>query len=184
MVAGMIASLPVTSEDRFKQVFDTVEPLIERRYGIPVVISDVPNPFTGDLDGLEIRVDHDLDAEEATFILVHLFGHTVQWNVSERAREIGSAPPTPELVPEIERYEREACRYSLQLFHEAGIRDLDPWLADFSACDLAYLKHFYATGEKRPWRSFWTTGNSLLEPLPIPRFEPRQWRSRWEGVVV
>ncbi len=172
------------SEERFRDVFNTVEPLIERRYGIPVVLSDVPHPFTGDLDGLEIRVDHDLDAEEATFILVHLFGHTVQWNVSEENRRLGSAPPSPELLPAIERYEREACGYSLQLFHEAGVRDLDAWLSDFGACDLAYLRHFYTTGEKLPWRSFWTPGNPLIEPLPIPEFHPQAWRSRWEGVVV
>lgn len=172
------------SEERFRAVFNEVEPLIERRYGIQVVISDVPNPFTGDLDGSEIRVDHAIDAEEAAFILVHLFGHTVQWNVSERARELGSAPPSPALLPEIESYEREACRYSLQLFHDAGITDLDQWLADFAACDLGYLTHFYRTGEKRPWRSFWRPGSPLLEPLAIPEFHPRAWRSRWEGVVV
>ena len=33
---------------RLREVFNTVEPLIEQRWGIPVKISDVPNPFTGD----------------------------------------------------------------------------------------------------------------------------------------
>ena len=72
----------------FVTAFAAAERLIEERYGIPVVVSDVPTPFTGDLDGAEIRVDYDLDPEDALFIIVHLFGHTVQWNVSPEARAI------------------------------------------------------------------------------------------------
>ena len=40
-------------------------------------------------DNAEIHLDYDLEAEDALFILVHLFGHTVQWNTSEEARAIG-----------------------------------------------------------------------------------------------
>jgi hypothetical protein len=181
----------VSTADQFLDVWNRVEPYIERRYGIPVVVADVANPFTGDLDGGEIRVDHDLDPEEAVFILVHLFGHTVQWNLSPRAREIGSKvvrDPSPALLAELESYEREACRYSLQLFHDAGVHHLDGWLSDFAACDFAYLHHFYTTvaggGEKRPFRSFWVEGVPRLQPLAIPEFVPTAWRSRWDGVVV
>jgi len=174
-------------EARFFQVWNTVEPFVERRWQVPVRLRDVPNPFTGDLDGAEIHVDHDLPAEDAVFNLVHLFGHTVQWNTSPRAREIGSVihvRPDEALMTELAQYEMEACRYSLQLFHDAGVRDLDPWLADFAACDACYLSHFYRTGEKRPFRSFWRDGMPLLEPLPIPPFTPQRWISRWEGIVV
>src|SRR5262245_28207779 len=100
------------TEERFGQVFNTVEPYVERAFGIPVVICDVPNPFTGDLDGAEIRVDYEDSPEEAAFILVHLFGHTVQWNVSQRAREIGMLAvkdPSEELLAELQAYEREAA---------------------------------------------------------------------------
>ena len=75
---------------RFRQAFNTIEAYIERRYGIPIVITDVPSPFTGDLDGSEIQVDHDQDAESALFVIAHLFGHTVQWNLDPTAREIGT----------------------------------------------------------------------------------------------
>jgi hypothetical protein len=175
------------TEERFRQVFNTVEPHIERRYGVPVVIGDVVNPFTGDLNGAEIRIDYELSPEEAVFILVHLFGHTVQWNISEYAREVGGrvfADPTPTHLDELNVYEREACRYSLQLFHDAGVNDLDQWLADFHACDFAYLRHFYAKKEKLPFYSFWREGQALLEPLPIPEFTPTKWVSRWQGTVV
>jgi hypothetical protein len=175
------------TDERFREVFNAVEPHIERRYGIPVIIKDVPDPFTGDLDGAEIHVDYANDLENAVFIIAHLFGHTVQWNLSEYARKIGyevQNNPTEEKLDELERYEREACRYSLQLFHDAGVRDLDQWVADFAACDFAYLRHFYKTGEKPAFRSFWKDGQPLLEPLLIPEFHPARWISRWQGIVV
>ena len=175
------------SDDRLREVFNTIEPLIENRWGVPVTITDVPNPFTGDLDGERILVEHDLDIEDAVFILIHLFGHTVQWNVSEDARRIAFFTPavwTEDQLAEAARYELDACRYSLQLLHDAGIRDLDPWISDFAACDAAYLLHFYRTGEKRPFRSFWRDGAALLSPLPIPGFHPTRWITRFDGRVI
>jgi hypothetical protein len=175
------------SDERFREVFNILEPYIERRYGIPVIIKDVPDPFTGDLDGAEIHVDYQNDIENAVFIIAHLFGHTVQWNLSEYARRIGyevPKDPSDEKLDELERYEREACRYSLQLFHDAGVTDLDQWVADFAACDFAYLRHFYKTGQKRPFREFWKDSQPKLEPLAIPEFQPHRWISRWEGIVV
>ena len=177
----------MTSRDgRFRDVFNQVERLIERRYGLPVVLTDVPDPFTGDLDGSTILIDYDLDAEEALFILVHLFGHTVQWNVNPADRELGLLEikdPSDELLAALARYEEDAARYSLQLFHEAGVYDLDQWLADFAACDIAYLLHFYRTGEKRAFRSFWRDNAPLLEPLAIPPFQPARWVTR-SGTVI
>jgi hypothetical protein len=170
-----------------KTVFDRTEKLIEDRWGIPVIIQDVPNPFTGDLDGQKIMVDFDLDVHEAVFILIHLFGHTVQWNVSERNRELAFTKPavwTEDLLTKVVAYEEEACRYSLQLVHEAGFQDLDQWLSDFSACDSAYLMHFYKTGEKRPFRQFWKDDAPRMSPLAIPEFQPERWISRYDGTVV
>jgi hypothetical protein len=175
------------NDERLRAVFDTVEPYIERRYGIPVRISEVPNPFTGDLDGAEIQVDHNQEVESAVFIIAHLFGHTVQWNTSEAARAIGYrlyVNATEEELAALTEYEIVACRYSIQLFHDVGVRDLDQWLSDFSACDLAYLMSYYRTGEKRPMMSFWSDGTPRLEPLAIPEFTPTKWVSRWEGIVV
>ncbi len=172
--------------ERCVTAFAAVERLIEARYGVPVVISDVPAPFTGDLDGAEIRVDYDLDAEDALFIVVHLFGHTVQWNVSPEARAIAKHPGPWDAahLAQLRAYERQACEYSLALFHDAGVHDLDQWLADFSACDYAYLEHVFTTGEKRPFRAFWQDGQPPLTPRPVPPFTPTRWWSRWDGVVV
>jgi hypothetical protein len=71
----------------------------------------------------------------------------------------------------------------LQLFHDADVHDLDQWLANFAACDVAYLIHFYRTGEKRPFRSFWSDTARSLTPLAIPLFQPTKWISR-SGTVI
>lgn len=179
--------MAVPSEDRMRAAFNTLEAYVENTYGIPIRIRDVPNPFTGDLDGAEIHVDYAEDIESALFIIAHLFGHTVQWNTDEAAREIGYKlyPNADEaMMRRLQAYEYEACRYSMQLFHEAGITDLDQWLSDYSACDFAYLEHFYRVGEKPPFKTFWKDGAPLLEPKQIPPFQPTRWVSRWEGIVV
>jgi hypothetical protein len=179
--------MPRPSDERLREVFDLVERYVEDRWQVPVHIQDVPNPFTGDLDGQQIMIDYDLDLEDAVFILVHLFGHTVQWNVDARNREIAFAKPpewTPDLLEAAAAYEREAARFSLQLLHDCGVHDLDQWLSDFAACDNAFLMHLYATGEKRPFRSFWLEGTPVLEARPIPEFSPTRWISRYDGTVV
>lgn len=170
-----------------RTVFDRVEQMVEDRWSVPVRINDVPNPFTGDLDGAQIMVDYDLEIEEAVFILIHLFGHTVQWNVSEQNREVAFLKPTAwtdDQLRAVTAYEHEACRYSLQLLHDAGFHDLDQWISDFAACDTAYLMHFYKTGEKRPFREFWRDHAELLTPLAIPEFHPTRWIGRYEGTVI
>jgi hypothetical protein len=176
------------SDERLREVFDTVERMVEDRWSVPVHIQDVPNPFTGDLDGEQIMIDYDLELEDAVFILIHLFGHTVQWNVSEAARAIGLATPpgewTAAALHAVADYERQACRYSLQLLHDAGVYDLDPWVSEFAACDSAYLMHFYQTGEKRHFREFWREDVPLLEALAIPAFQPTRWMGRYQGTVV
>ncbi|HEY2016522.1 MAG TPA: hypothetical protein VGH38_23625 [Bryobacteraceae bacterium] len=164
-----------------------VENHLETVYGIPVVTRDIPNPLTGDLDGAQIHIDYAVSAEQRLFLLGHLFGHTVQWNVDPRAFEIGrpqQPPVSEELLPAISAYEREAATYALRLFHEAGISDVDGWFCDYTACDQAYLLHYYRTGEKRDFRSFWRDDAPLIEPRAVPPFTPTRRVFRLEGVVI
>ncbi len=182
------AASAVLNGDRLRAVFDVVEHTIESRWGVPVRISDVPSPFTGDLDGAAIAIDYNNEIEDALFILIHLFGHTVQWNTSERARQIGTRRPTETWteaeLAELAQYEIEACRLSLALLHSVQVHDLDQWLSDFAACDAAYLMHFYRTGEKRPFRTFWQNHQPVLQPIEIPHFSPTSWISRFDGIVI
>jgi hypothetical protein len=167
---------------------DVLKAHIESRYGVTVKFVDVPPPFIGDLDGVEIHVDPDIDSELALFNLTHLFGHTVQWNTVEDAKDIGSdfvpGQVTEEDLAEVNAYEAEASRYALQLLCEVGAEDLTGWLSDISAGDNGYLVHFYKTGEKRDFLEFWRPGCPALSPLPIPPFTPKRAKFRWDGVVV
>ncbi len=171
----------------FPQLCERVQQSIENRYGIRVVTRDIPDPLIGDLNGAEIHIDCAVTAEQRLFLLAHLFGHTVQWNADPSAFEIGKTrqPPVDDsLLPLLLAYEREAAGYGLGLLHESGIYDADRWLSDYSACDLAYLTHFYRTGEKRDPQSFWRSNVSLVEARTIPAFTPKRMVLRSAGVVI
>src|SRR6185369_8300982 len=148
----------------FAEYAARVQEHLERDWGIPVITRDIPDPLTGDLDGAEIDVDYAITPELRLFLLGHLFGHTVQWNVNESAFDLGRQykPPVDEaLFPEVLAYEGEAARYGLQLLHEMGIIDVDQWFSNYTAADQAYLLHFYRTGDKGEFKNFWREGAPL-----------------------
>lgn len=174
----------------FKMPFDKVERLIETKYDLRVIISDVLDPNTGDFDGLEIKIDYAQTIEVGLFILAHLFGHTVQWNVSEEYRKLGEEIVPKEITPEklakIHEYEEKASRFALKLFHEAGVTHLDQWLSDWADADWRYLQNLYTTGAKtapqilnRFKEIYLEYGKSMLKPLNIPEFTPKKWISRY-----
>jgi hypothetical protein len=171
----------------FRDACGVVIKHLHARYGVSVEVASIEPPLKGDLDGSRILVaDHNTD-EERLFLVAHLFGHTVQWNVSAELRRLGMTmpvKPTSDELDALEAYEREACRYSQQALHEAGVSGLDQWLADYSACDLAFLRHLYTTGERRAFQGFWTPGQPLIEPLAIPPFTPTRWRRREQAIVL
>ncbi|NBW96652.1 MAG: hypothetical protein EBR28_07935 [Planctomycetia bacterium] len=178
---------PVPDIAGFRPAIRSASGWATRRYGVAVTTDVVGLDLKGDLDGEEIMIATACDPETTLFLVAHLFGHTVQWNTSAAARDLGMIAPTampPGRLGDVTSYEIEACRYGLTLLHEAGVHDLDQWLADYAACDRAYLGHFYATGTIGEFRRFWRDGQPLLEPLPIPAFVPRRWRLRSGGIVV
>ena len=171
----------------FAEYFVRVQECLERTYGIRVVMRDIPDPLIGDLDGLEIHIDPGTNPDQRLFLVAHLFGHTVQWNVDPHAFGLGSRyelPVEPKDIPAILGYEREAAAYALALLHESGIMEIDQWFSDYAACDEAYLLHYYRTGEKGDFRSFWRDKVPPVEPKPVPPFTPAKRRFRMEGVVI
>jgi hypothetical protein len=165
-----------------KETFRRVRSRVER-FGIQVYIGDVLDPNTGTFDGAEIGIDYANDLEMSLFVLVHLFGHTVQWNTVPAYRTIDQrvkpgAPP--EVIDEARLYELNASRLGLSLLHASGIADRDRWLTNWWHADWVYLSAYYATGHLPIWR---TTGLDheppLLEPLPIPRFTPHRFYPRY-----
>jgi hypothetical protein len=160
---------------------------LESFYGIRVVTRDIPDPLTGDLDGSEIHIDYAVTPEQRLFLLAHLFGHTVQWNVDHTLFEIGrqyQPPVNEDLIPAIIAYEREAACYGLAMLHQIAITGMDQWFCDYTTCDQAYLLHFYCTGEKRDFRSFWVGNPPLIRPQLIPRLTPTRRAFRMDGIVI
>jgi hypothetical protein len=49
------------------------------KYGFVIEYRDLEAPRTGIFDGLRIVIDPDVDFEMQCFLLLHLFGHSVQW---------------------------------------------------------------------------------------------------------
>jgi hypothetical protein len=164
-----------------------VQQHLEQTYGIRVVTTDVPDPLTGDLDGEEIQIDHAVSPEERLFLLLHLFGHTVQWNTNPLAFEIGGPrrpPVDPSLLPALMDYEQEAAGYAVGVLRELGITGVDQWLFDYTACDRDYLRHYYLTGEKKEFRSFWCDNAPSVSPRSVPPFTPVRRTFRHDGIVI
>jgi hypothetical protein len=171
----------------FAEYCTRVEQLLSRNYGIVVITRDIPDPLTGDLDGLEIHIDYSVTPEQRLFLLAHLFGHTAQWNVDPGAFELGrqyKPPVAEERFAAILAYEQEAAGYGLFLLHQAGITTVDEWFSKYSACDQAYLLDFYRTGDKHDFQSFWSETVAPLDPKPVPSFTPRRRTFRMDGVVI
>jgi len=164
----------------FRAVFHALVEQIEQAYSLKVTIGPVTGSYTGQFDGKEIWVDLDKDPEEAVFILVHLFGHTVQWNVDEKLRVLGLANSgvTEADLPRIYRYEREASRLGLAMLEQSGEFRLARWLTNRFGADWKFLAHFYRTGEKVRFEVETGAGEPLLTSIPIPSFVPQRWPPR------
>lgn len=173
--------------ENFAEYCVRVERHLTGHYGITIITRDIPDPLLGDLDGAEIHLDHLATSEQRLFLLAHLFGHTAQWNLHPRALEIGKLhePPVAEdLLAEVIAYERDAAGLALAMFHEIGIHDLDQWLSDYTACDMAYLGHFYRTGEKKDFDSFKVSAAPLIDPVTVPHFVAKRRAMRSDGIVI
>ena len=152
-----------------------------------VITRDIPDPLTGDLDGATIHVDYLLSAEERLFLVAHLFGHTVQWNLSPEGYELGRPQHPPveaELLAALIVYENEAAGYGLALLHSVAISGLDVSYSRYAACDARYLTRYYVTGEKARFFDFWQEDAPLIAARPVPRFTPTRRPPRADGIVI
>ncbi len=173
-------NLATRSTVDFRAVFRALAGHIERAYSLKVNVGPVTGSYTGQFDGREIWADLDKDPEEAVFILVHLFGHTVQWNLDEKLRLLGLANSgvKEEDLPRIYEYERQASQLGLALLEETGEFRLARWLTDRFGADWKFLARFYRTGEKVRFESEAGADETLLAALPIPSFIPQRWTPR------
>jgi hypothetical protein len=141
------------------------------KYGFVIEYRDLEPPRTGIFDGLRIVIDPDVAFEMQCFVLLHLFGHSVQWvapSLADKLAELQHTTDKSRFMRALHDYEYEAARYGLQLLHEAGVHDLDQWYSDFVATDWRYVERFYETDAIPPWEKCVTNGQPLLLAAPIP----------------
>lgn len=173
-----ISSRPVLD---FKAITNDLVTCLESKYGLDVIWRALPEGVTGDLDGTNIVLDSANDPETELYVLLHLFGHTAQWNTDARLREIGHHRPTgisPELLAEIHTYERNASRIGLSLLNEVGHPEAREWVSRFFWADWKFLETLYTTGVNTDAVIDWSGDVELLEPMEIPAFTPGLYESR------
>ena len=151
-------------------------------YGFSVRYAQLDPPKTGTFNGLEIILRPDNPLEMQTFILLHLFGHCVQWvapSLAESTRLIETAPNLEAFLVQLKRYEGEAAEFGLQLLHERGVEEVDQWFSDFATADWKYVEGYYRTGAIPSWESCQVKDAPLFTPKPIPPLELRKVQVRF-----
>lgn len=147
------------------------------KYGFQIRYADLEPPRTGTFDGETITIDPDVGFEMQCFILLHLFGHSVQWvapSLRDKLDDLQNTEDREHFLAVLRSYEFEAAQFGMHLLHEVGIRDLDQWYSDFVETDWRYVRHFYVAGQIPEWSECRTTGCEIVTPIPIPPLEHRR----------
>jgi hypothetical protein len=145
-------------------------------YGFSISIKALEPPQTGTFNGLEIVLSPFNPLELQCFLLLHLFGHSVQWTAPSFRPTIESFESSLDLetfLQLLRRYESEAAQLGLQLLHQVGVTDCDQWFANFAATDWRYVERYYREGAIPPLTECRVTCAPLVEPKAIPPLEHR-----------
>ena len=152
------------------------------KYGFVIEYRDLEKPRTGIFDGLRIVIDPDVGFEMQCFLLLHLFGHSVQWvapSLEHSVDELQNTADRARFMRVLHDYEFQAAGFGLQLVHEAGVTALDQWYSDFVATDWRYVEGYYQTGALPEWHTCIARDCPLIEPAPIPALHHRRVQVRF-----
>ena len=147
------------------------------KYGFQIRYADLEPPRTGTFDGLEIVLDPDVEFEMQCFILLHLFGHSVQWVAPSLENKLAGLQQSANkelFLSSLHEYEFEAAQFGMQLMREVGISDLDQWYSDFVETDWRYVQHYYRQGAIPDWELCKAFGQPIVSPLAIPELQHRR----------
>lgn len=147
------------------------------KYGFELRYADLQPPRTGTFDGVTITIDPDVDFEMQCFILLHLFGHSVQWICEQPAVNLEDLQHTSDrdrFLQVLRDYEFEAAQFGMALMHEVGVTDLDQWYSDFVETDWRYVRHYYEQGQIPDWETCRAANCPLIQPKPIPELAHRR----------
>ena len=150
--------------------------------GFAIEYRDLEAPRTGIFDGLRIVIDPDVGFEMQCFLLLHLFGHSVQWvapSIEHKLEALQHTQDRARFMQVLHDYELEAAGFGLQLLRERGITDQDRWYSDFVHTDWRYVERYYETDTLPPWEECLVSGGPLIEPRPIPPLTHRQVEVRF-----
>ncbi|HEY2416246.1 MAG TPA: hypothetical protein VGI40_28655 [Pirellulaceae bacterium] len=174
----LVGRLPA---ERLVPLWNAVTSAVIKR-GFAIEYRDLEPPRTGIFDGLKIVIDPDVDFEMQCFVLLHLFGHSVQWVAPSLVHKLDALQNTADkdrFLRVLHDYEHEAARFGLRLLHELGIHDLDDWFSDFVATDWQYVERYYREDRIPPWRECVTAGAPPVNELEIPKLVHRQVEVRF-----
>lgn len=151
-------------------------------YGFAIDFRTLEPPKTGIFDGLRITLDPALDPETRCFVLLHLFGHSIQWvapSLEATVVALQQAEDRELFMQTLHDYEFAAAGYGLQLLHEMGVTGLDQWFSDFVESDWRYVATYYRTGRIPALRDCVAGGCQLIKPAPIPPLKHRRVEVRF-----
>src|SRR6059036_1467273 len=147
------------------------------KYGFAIEYRDLEPPRTGIFDGLRIVIDPDVGFEMQCFLLLHLFGHSVQWVAPSLEHKLADLQHTEDrhrFMQVLHAYELEAAGFGMQLMHQVGVTTLDQWFSDFVETDWRYVERYYQTEKLPDWKSCIVSGCPLVTPVPIPELRHHQ----------
>jgi hypothetical protein len=174
----LVGQLPA---ERLVGLWKRVSSAVVKR-GFVVEYRDLEPPRTGIFDGLKIVIDPDVDFEMQCFVLLHLFGHSVQWVAPALAEKLAVLQNTADkerFLQVLYDYEFEAAGFGLALLHAAGIADLDAWFSDFVATDWRYVERYYREGRIPPWEECIVVAAPRVRATAIPTLMHRQVEVRF-----
>src|SRR6476659_3210157 len=88
----LVGRLPV---ERLVRLWTAVTSGVVKR-GFVIEYRDLETPRTGIFDGLKIVIDPDVEFEMQCFVLLHLFGHSVQWVAPSLVHKLDALQNTTE----------------------------------------------------------------------------------------
>jgi len=152
------------------------------KHGFAIEYRDLEPPRTGIFDGLRIVIDPDVGFEMQCFLLLHLFGHSVQWVAPSLEHKLADLQHTEDrgrFMQVLHAYELEAAGFAMQLMHQVGVTTLDQWFSDFVETDWRYVEGYYQTDQLPDWQSCVVRDCALVTPAPIPELRHHEVQVRF-----
>jgi hypothetical protein len=152
------------------------------KHGFAIEYRDLEPPRTGIFDGLRIVIDPDVGFEMQCFLLLHLFGHSVQWvapSLEPKLDELRHTQDRARFMHVLREYEFDAAGFGMQLMHERGVTQLDQWYSDFVHTDWRYVERYYQENRIPPWSECVVSGCPRVQARPLPSLTLRQVEVRF-----